>query len=232
MALLGEGVLAIWNEIAPTEIPGEAEADFVAWHVREHIPERVALPGFLRGRRYSALDGDPAYFNFYETATPAVLTSPDYVARLNDPTPWTRRVVAQFKDTSRTICDVATSLGRGEGGVIETIRLRPASDPTYFAERFRDKVLRPLADLAGIVGVHLLRGRPSDSAGGTAEKKLRAQPDEIVDWILLVEAVAAEAILAARSGPGATAALERHGVAPGCRRGLYLLQFALSYEPA
>ena len=62
MALLGTGVLAIWNGIDP-----EAEADFVAWHVREHIPERVVLPGFRRGRRYVALDGEPAYFNFYET---------------------------------------------------------------------------------------------------------------------------------------------------------------------
>jgi hypothetical protein len=51
MGLLGKGVLAIWNGIAP-----EAEEDFVAWHVREHIPERVALSGFLRGRRYVALD--------------------------------------------------------------------------------------------------------------------------------------------------------------------------------
>lgn len=57
MGLLGKGVLAIWNGIAP-----EAEEDFVAWHVREHIPERVALSGFLRGRRYVALDGFPKYF--------------------------------------------------------------------------------------------------------------------------------------------------------------------------
>lgn len=64
MSLLGKGVLAIWNGIAP-----EAEEDFVAWHVREHIPERVALSGFLRGRRYVALDGFPKYFNFYETTT-------------------------------------------------------------------------------------------------------------------------------------------------------------------
>ena len=49
MALIGQGVLAIWNGIKP-----EAEDDFVAWHVREHIPERVGLPGFVRGRRYVA----------------------------------------------------------------------------------------------------------------------------------------------------------------------------------
>ena len=43
MALLGTGVLAIWNGIAAS-----AEDEFVDWHVREHIPERVGLPGFLR----------------------------------------------------------------------------------------------------------------------------------------------------------------------------------------
>jgi hypothetical protein len=227
MALLGKGVLAIWNGIAP-----EAEADFVAWHVREHIPERVGLNGFLRGRRYSALDGAPAYFNFYETETSAALTSPAYLSRLNDPTPWTRRVVAQFRDTSRTVCDVAASLGQGEGGVIETIRLRPATDAASFLRTMEAAILRPLAEAAGIVGVHLLRGRPDDSSGGTAEKKLRTQPDEIADWILLVEAVSAEAIHAARNGVGATAMLERHGVAADCRRGLYLLQFALTHDAA
>ena len=106
MGLQGKGVLAIWNGIAP-----EAEKEFVAWHVREHIPERVGLPGFLRGRRYVALDGLPKYFNFYETTTADDLSSPTYQARLNAPTEWTRRVVAQFRDASRTICDVAVSLG-------------------------------------------------------------------------------------------------------------------------
>ena len=43
MGPLGKGVLAIWNGIAP-----EAEEDFVAWHVREHIPERVGLSGAAR----------------------------------------------------------------------------------------------------------------------------------------------------------------------------------------
>lgn len=58
MPRIGQGVLAIWNGIAP-----EAEAEFVAWHVREHIPERVGLPGFLRGRRYVGdAEAHPRYF--------------------------------------------------------------------------------------------------------------------------------------------------------------------------
>jgi hypothetical protein len=98
MTLLGGGVLAIWNGIAD-----ERDGDFLEWHVKEHIPERVGVQGFLRGRRYKALDGDPAYFNFYEVSAPDVLRSAPYLARLNDPTPWTAKVVATFTDTSRTI---------------------------------------------------------------------------------------------------------------------------------
>jgi len=50
MSLSGSGVIAIWNDI--TE---EGRANFYEWHDREHIPERVGIPGFLRGRRYIAL---------------------------------------------------------------------------------------------------------------------------------------------------------------------------------
>ena len=81
-ALLGAGALAIWNGIDP-----EVEAESVAWYVHEHMPERGGLPGFLRGRRYVALDGEPAYFNFYEIVSSSVLTSPLYLAWLNDPSP-------------------------------------------------------------------------------------------------------------------------------------------------
>ena len=50
MGLLGSAVLAIWNDIAPG-----GDAEFNHWHTREHVPERVGVPGFLRGRRYLAV---------------------------------------------------------------------------------------------------------------------------------------------------------------------------------
>jgi hypothetical protein len=33
MALMGKGVLAIWNGITDS-----AEAEFIRWHIQEHIP--------------------------------------------------------------------------------------------------------------------------------------------------------------------------------------------------
>ena len=73
--------------------PG-GEAEFDQWHLREHIPERVAVPGFLRCRRYVTLGEPPRYFYFYETESLDTLQSPAYLARLGDPTPWTQEDAA------------------------------------------------------------------------------------------------------------------------------------------
>ena len=86
MSLLGDALVAIWHEV-----PRQARADYFEWHNREHMAERVAIPGFLRGRRYCAIVGAPEFCTLYETQSLDVLTGPDYTARLNDPTLWTRR---------------------------------------------------------------------------------------------------------------------------------------------
>lgn len=184
MALAGTGVLAIWNGIA-----AEAEADFIAWHIGEHIPERVAVPGFLRGRRYVAERGTPKYFNFYETDAPDALVSPDYLARLNSPSEWTQRVVRHFRDTSRTVCSVAISHGNGDGAYVATLRMTARGARTDFLIAMREGVIEPLRQTASIVALHLLEGQGGGGTGSTAEKALRRQPDQIADWILLVEAV-------------------------------------------
>ncbi len=225
MPLLGSGVLAIWNGIDPAW-----DTEFVEWHVREHIPERVGVPGFLRGRRYAAIEGEPTYFNFYETESPAVLTSSAYLARLNAPTEWTRRVIAHFRDTSRTVCDVVASSGVGGGGVIETIRMATTRMPVEFIEAMRREVLAPALASPGVVAVHLLQGRPADSSGKTAEKALRDQPDEVADWILMIEAVEAASLQTLRNAASGSATLERCGVAPGYQRGLYRLQFGMAHS--
>ena len=71
MALLGDAVLAIWNDIAPG---GDAEFDH--WQISEHFPERSPCPGFLRGRRYDRRSwAAPTYFTLYETESVDVLQS-------------------------------------------------------------------------------------------------------------------------------------------------------------
>jgi hypothetical protein len=220
MSLAGKAVLAIWNGIAP-----EAEDEFVSWHVREHIPERVGLPGFLRGRRYVAVSGHPKYFNFYETEDVNALLSTLYLERLNAPSVWTKAVVSHFTDTFRTICKVRVSEGLGDGAALLAARIsthKPANE--FVADA--SKELFALVRQPGIVALHLLQGDIDASSQQTAEKQLRAEADQVVDWILLIEAVDSASLVALSGDPMYHAALASAGVDLGS--GIYDLQFALS----
>jgi hypothetical protein len=223
MALLGKGLLAIWNGITDS-----AEADFVRWHIREHIPERVRLPGFLRGRRYIVYQGRPKYFNFYETATLQTLESPAYRARLNAPTPWTQAVVKEFRDTSRTICEVVASIGTGEGGWIEAIQIGAVRDRDTFSRLITSALMKEIAGRDGIVGVHFVRGVDGEANTATAESKLRGQSDAKCEWILLIEAVEAGFVQVLREGPCSDEALRRLSPGATVERGIYRFQYGLS----
>lgn len=222
MALSGSAVLAIWNGIKP-----EAEDEFVSWHVREHIPERVGLPGFRRGRRYVAVSGHPKYFNFYETDDTAVLSSPTYVERLNAPTSWTRSVVSNFTDTSRTVCAVSFTHGLGDGATIMTLQLSTTLPREVFARNLDELASRLMAE-PGIIGAHLLEGDANAGGQATAEKALRDRPDETASWILLIEGVDAERLAALDHDGLLSDALATAGASADLRKGLYSLQYSLA----
>lgn len=218
MALRGKGALAIWNGMNPG-----ADAEFIEWHVKEHIPERVGLPGFISGRRYTAIDGHPAYFNFYEVDTTATLRSDAYLARLNNPSAWTRRVVAEFVDTSRTICHVVVSEGLGVAAFAEVLRFDRHDD----SDRARAFV-RGLAGERGCAAAHLFvrEGGPPIE---TSETRLRGAPDLTWAAVLIVEAAGPEAALALREGVLSDDALGAAGFAAPAGRGLYRLDYALTH---
>src|SRR5215212_1412868 len=120
MSLLGEGALVIWNDVV-----SGSEGEFDRWHIKEHMPERLAVPGFLRVRRVAADAKESRYFTLYETASVATLGSPPYLARLNDPTPWSRELFPLWRNTTRTACRVTASMGQGIGGWVATVELGP-----------------------------------------------------------------------------------------------------------
>jgi len=195
MSLSGLGTVTIWHDLLP-----EAKEAFYEWHNREHMPERVGIPGFLRGRRYIALQGAPEYFNLYEADSPAVLAGQDYLTRLNTPTPWTRELVASFRNVARAICRVLYSAGVGQGGCMLTLRFDvPESSAQTVTDLLRQHVLPPLVDRKGIVGVHLCRADEPGSQIETAEKKLRNQDTQVPRWIILVEGISAAAVQTAEA---------------------------------
>lgn len=206
MALQGRGALVIWHDIAEG-----AEADFHEWHSAEHLAERVGLPGFNRGRRCVAVDAAPRFLILYEVDELAVLTSPPYLARLNDPTPWTARAVANFRNTNRSLCEVRHSIGAGIGSVLLALGLAEGTEITGDA-------LARLASSPGITGADLLAGDRAASAAETAEKRLRERPDQVSDRVLLIEGYDERAV--ARAG-------EECGAPAAATGGLYRLLHAL-----
>jgi hypothetical protein len=183
MALAGEGAVAIWHDIEP-----EGRKIFYAWHGEEHMPERVGIPGFLRGRRYAAIDADLEFFNLYEALTFEVLTGTDYLARLNAPTPWTREAVRHFRGVARAICRVASSYGRGHGGLAATWRYdMPDTRKEEHLEQLSERVLPGIARRPGIAGIHLLVADETASSLKTEEQKARAQENAIPRYVLILE---------------------------------------------
>ena len=187
MSLSGTGAVLIWHDLAP-----EALDDFYQWHNREHMPERVAIPGFRQGRRYIAIEGRPQFFNLYEADTPAVLGGSAYLERLNHPTAWTRRVVPSFCNVARAICAVAFSEGVGCGGIMLTARF------DVVAGTSRDDLAacaaKPLLNVSrrtGVTGVHLCVADDAISRIETAEKKSRADATAVPAAALLIEGIGA-----------------------------------------
>lgn len=193
MSLAGLGVVAIWHDLLP-----EAKDAFYEWHNREHMPERVGIPGFRRGRRYIATSGTPEYFNLYEADSPEVLGGVDYLTRLNHPTPWTKEVVASFRNVARGICRVLYSTGVGQGGTMLTLRFDvPEESAADVAATLRQRLLPPLVDGPGIAGIHLCRADEAISRIETAEKKARSEGTQIPQWVVLVEGASDTAVASA-----------------------------------
>jgi hypothetical protein len=217
MALLGKGALVIWHDPAP-----EAESDYNEWHSKEHMYERVGVPGFLRGQRGVAITGAPRYFNFYEVDDFATLTSRAYLDRLNDPTPWTRRVAPQMHNNSRTLCRVTASFGAAVPAFWATVLVSPAAGAAgRLRARLAQSALPRLLERTGVLGAHLLEGERTASGAETAEKRLRSAATESVDWVILLGGYDSEALAALGADVLSEGNLAAEGAAASRVRGIY-----------
>jgi hypothetical protein len=185
MALAGTGAICIWNDITQ-----EGREEFYDWHINEHMPERAAIPGFLRSRRYIALDeaSRPEFFTLYETMDTAVLTGVDYLARLNAPTPWTRKATQAFRNTSRALTTIQSSLGAGAGGVLATIRIAvPECRGDEAVKTISTQLLPRVVARIGIAGAHLCITDQQASGSRTAESRDRSDILAAPGCVVLIE---------------------------------------------
>jgi hypothetical protein len=95
--MTGKGLLLVMIGIDPA-----LEDELNRWYDEEHFPERLACPGFLNGRRFTATAGTPKYLAIYDLESPAVLESEAY-RKIAGRTPWTERISKKFDPIVRNV---------------------------------------------------------------------------------------------------------------------------------
>jgi len=213
MPLLGSAAMLLSFDVLP-----EAVAEHDDWHTHEHLPERLSIPGFLRGTRWTCVGEGPRYCVLYEVAALSVLTSGAYLERLNRPTPWTSKMMPMYRGMTRGLCEVVQSCGHGLGGL--ALLTRFAADGEADAGALAG-LLRGLPDAPGVGSAHLFR--QGAAAPMTREQRLRG-PDAGMGAALLLTGYREEALR--RAGKDAAAAAK----APVASAALYRQDYALTAE--
>lgn len=130
-----KGLMAFWSDIAMPHQPA-----YQRWHNNEHIPERLSIPGFVRGRRYRSVTNELRFLMYYDTTSLDVLTSDEYLARLNAPTPRTSAALQWFKNGNRTAYKLFDALGpleRAAPPVIATASFAPPVSGTQTSDEIQ-----------------------------------------------------------------------------------------------
>lgn len=211
----GTGILCGWFEV-----DDDVRDNFLEWHNREHLAERIEVPGFIRGRRFVASSGPKQYFIIYDLADITVLASPAYAERTDNPTPWTQAFANQFRNSFRSALRVVYSKGEVLGGCILTLRL--STDGSDRLENYLAGTLLPaMADQVGITRVRFAIADADISNIGGAK---RHNAYQLIDRIILVEAMDESRLAPLLDGDLSAESLARHGAAGPFEPGIFRLQ--------
>ena len=180
--MMRQGFLAIWCEIGRDDL-----VDYHNWQTQEHIADRIYSPGFLGVRLFTAVDNPCAHFFLYATESAAVMKSPPYLRILDNPSPWTKRLMPKFGPFDRAVGEKLVKIGRGFGSHVMASRLigdgRPL-DPAAAKE-----ALRGFIKLPDTMGVRLLATDRATTGIDSREKTMRSGVEGDFDYLLVVEAL-------------------------------------------
>ena len=219
--MLGKAAVAMW-----WDIPEVVKAEFEDWHSHEHMPERLAIPGFLRGSRWIAVSGEPSYFVIYEADSIDTVTGGAYLERLNDPTPWSKKMMPHHRNMIRSLCSVRARSGAGLSHALATIRFTPVAEAAATAMTWlAEGVMPTLSRRKGLTGAHLLESLPPATSPRTTEQTIRGQ-DAVADRIMLICAYDVDELQAVLESELAPDRLQ--GVAPDRVVEVYRLAYCLT----
>jgi hypothetical protein len=218
--MLGQAALAMWWDMAPG-----MRDEFEHWHSHEHFPERLALPGFLRASRWADASGGEAFFVLYELAAYGALVSPEYLASLNAPSAWSRKMMPHHRNMVRSQCHVLESSGAAVAGHALTLRLSPAAGQEARLRGSLRELGEKLSLRPGLAGAHLLQTETPPMAP-TTEQKIRGLADRAADWIYMVIGYEPRDLRMLCEGELSASALQAAGVSQEPVTGLYALRIS------
>jgi hypothetical protein len=170
------GLLFVWTNADPN-----FEEDFNRWYDREHVEERIAIPGFVVGTRYIAAEASRKYLGLYRTESLDVFSTPAYRQAFEHQTPWSVVNLGRMQDTVRRVCTIASETGMGGGAWLAVLRLGRSATPADL--QTLAEVGATLQAMDGVIATRVLDPDPALSTPLPGEDPER----RILDPILLIE---------------------------------------------
>ncbi len=221
MPLHGKGML-----ITFTEVKARDERDFNEWYNREHIDERINLPGFHRARRYVAVRGAPKYLATYECDSVGDLATPGYLQLLANQTPWSQAVMARFTHFHRLTLRIQADLTHGIGGAIACVRFIP--DPRErkpLVAWLQETVLPRAIARPGMLGAFAAENDVETTNAPLQEKSMDHPRAEEAEWVVILEGADAASVGATARTLFKVGVLKPFGVSVAPTIGTYRLLF-------
>ena len=152
-----------------------AHADeFHDWYDREHVPERLRVPGIMNATRWIGADDSSIAVATYDLESLSVLQSPPYLAVGGaNGSPWTKRVTNKATRIMRFTGDQilpgdVVSPPHAQGLLVASMNIEPAAE-AEFDEWYNTEHIPFLASVPGVITARRFR-----SDDPTCERKYLA----------------------------------------------------------
>ena len=142
--------------IASMNMANAAEDEFHDWYDTEHLPERVACPGFLRCQRWIGVTDRKISVATYDLETVDVLKSPGYLAIGGaNLSPWSKRLGSRYERLMRFEGDQILpgdqlAPENAEGFLLNAMNVVPEHE-AEFNEWYNTEHIPQLAAVPGVI---------------------------------------------------------------------------------
>jgi hypothetical protein len=150
------------------DFSGAHEDEFHDWYDREHVPERLGVPGFINAERWIDVQNPKIHVATYDLDHAGVLASPAYRAVGGEnQTVWTKRVTAMCQRIMRyegeQLLPGDLTAAQGAGALlVASMNVDPAAE-AEFNEWYNTEHLPQLGAVPGVLAARRFRATDQGS---------------------------------------------------------------------